>query len=301
MKKFLILMLPLIWLIGCKPSTKKQELKKNVVTVSILPQQYFVNKIAGDLLEVNVMIPPGASPVTYEPTPKQMQELSKSFAYFRIGHIEFEKSWMKNFENMNPDMKVINTSVNANLIEPEHDHGEHDDHHHEGHHHHHGIDPHIWTSPKEVKKQAELMYQFLVNELPEQKDIFEKNYNQFVIEIDSLDNYLSTVLTPYKGKKFLIFHPALSYIARDFGLEQISIEIDGKEPTPANVQEIVSIARKEQIKIVFVQKQFSTHNAEVIANEINGNVVQIDPLDPDWAEGIKNIADQIVKSYSTEL
>jgi len=301
MRKFLILMLPLIWLIGCKPSQTKQDLKKNVVTVSILPQQYFVNKIAGDLLEVNVMIPPGASPVTYEPTPKQMQELSKSFAYFRIGHIEFEKSWMKNFENMNPDMKVINTSVNANLIEPEHDHGEHDGHHHEGHHHHHGIDPHIWTSPKEVKKQAELIYQFLINELPEQKEIFEKNYNQFVIEIDSLDNYLSTVLAPYKDKKFLIFHPALSYIARDYGLEQISIEIDGKEPTPAIIQEIISIAKREQIKIVFVQKQFSTHNAEVIANEINGIVVQIDPLDPDWTGGIKNIADQIVKSYSTEL
>jgi len=302
MRKFLILMLPLIWLIGCKPSQTKQELKKNVVTVSILPQQYFVNKIAGDLLEVNVMIPPGASPVTYEPTPKQMQELSKSFAYFRIGHIEFEKSWMKNFENMNPDMQIINLSAEAELIEPEPEdgHESHEGHNHDGHHHH-GIDPHIWTSPKEVRKQAKLIYEFLLRELPGQNDILKKNYNQFVLEIDSLDNYLSTVLSPYKGKKFLIFHPALSYIARDYGLEQISIEIDGKEPTPANIQEIISIAKKEQIKIVFVQKQFSTHNAEVIANEIKGTVVQIDPLDPDWAAGVRNIADQIVKSNSTGL
>ncbi|MBI9055250.1 MAG: zinc ABC transporter substrate-binding protein [Bacteroidales bacterium] len=290
--KFLIVMV--LFLSACRNSQDNRVSTKETIMVSILPQKYFVEKIAGDHYNVSVMIPPGASPVTYEPTPKQMRELTNSFVYFRIGHIEFEKSWMKNLVSVNPDMEVIDLSKNADLIEPEHDH---DAHSHEGHHHH-GVDPHIWTSPKEVKKQSKMIYNFLAKEAPEQNQEFENNYNIFIKEIDSLDNYLTQALEPYKDRKFLIFHPALSYIARDYGLEQISIEIDGKEPTPANIQRIIDVAKKENIKIVFVQKQFSAHNAEVIANEINGRVVKIDPLDYNWFESIQFIANEIVNSYS---
>jgi zinc transport system substrate-binding protein len=274
------------------PKTDQNNLKQTI-TVSILPQKYFVEKIANDHFNINVMIPPGASPVTYEPTPKQMKELSNSFAYFRIGHIEFEHVWMKNIQNVNPEMQIIDLSKNAKLIEP--DHGHH--HSHDGHHHH-GVDPHIWTSPQEVKKQAEIIYNFLIENESEFKDEFIVNYNSFLTEIDSLDNYLKEILLPYKDRKFMIFHPALSYIARDYGLEQISIEIDGKEPTPANIQQIINTAKQEDIKIIFVQKQFSTHNAEVIANEIDGSVIQIDPLDYNWNKSIRFIANEIVKSYS---
>jgi zinc transport system substrate-binding protein len=280
---------------SCGNVDKTQDNEKKTVIVSILPQKYFVEKIAGDNFNVSVMIPPGASPVTYEPTPKQMKELSKSFAYFRIGHIEFEKSWMKNFIEVNPEMKIIDISKTADLIEPEngHDHG-----HFHDEHHHHGVDPHIWTSPKEVKKQVQFIYEFLVKEEPKLKEEFEINYNSFISEIDSLDQYISDQLKDFENRKFLIFHPALSYIARDYGLEQISIEIDGKEPTPSNIQQIIDLAKKENIKIVFVQKQFSTHNADVIANEIGGRVVRIDPLDYNWAESIRFITDEIVNSYS---
>lgn len=274
------------------PKTDQNNLKQTI-TVSILPQKYFVEKIANDHFNINVMIPPGASPVTYEPTPKQMKELSNSLAYLRIGHIEFEKAWMKNIQNVNPEMKIIDLSKNAKLIEP--DHGNH--YLHDGHHHH-GVDPHIWTSPIEVKKQAEIIYNFLIKSEPGSKDQFTQNYKSFLLEIDSLDKYLNEILLPYKNRKFMIFHPALSYIARDYGLEQISIEIDGKEPTPANIQEIINTAKQEDIRIIFVQKQFSTHNAEVIANEINGSVVQIDPLDYNWNKSIRFIANEIVKSYS---
>lgn len=297
MKTFKWLIIFVVVFSSCNTKLDKAVNQDNIV-VSILPQKYFVEQIVGDHFQVNVMIPPGASPVTYEPTPQQMKDLSNSFVYFRIGHIEFEKSWMAKLSNINPEMALVDLSKNATLIQPEDDH-EHHDHAHDGHHHH-GIDPHIWTSPKEVRKQAELIYQYFISEKPEYKDEFTNRYMQFIDQIDQLDDYLEAKLTPYKGRKFLIFHPALTYIARDYGLEQISIEIDGKEPTPANIQKIIDVARNEGIKIVFIQRQFSTHNAEVIAKEIEGVVVQIDPLEYNWAESIKFIADEIVKSYSMQ-
>ncbi len=295
MRKIIISLLVVIGLFSCNNQQQNQNINKQSVTVSVLPQKYFAEKIAGGRLNINVMIPPGASPVTYEPTPKQMKELSASNLYIRIGHIEFEKSWMKKLRDINPEMRVVDQSVVVNLIEPENIHK--DEHEHNGHHHH-GIDPHIWTSPKEVKKQVDFLYQYLINTYPEFDSYFTKNYNSFLNEIDSLDSYITEQLKSYHGNKFMIFHPALSYFARDYGLVQISIEIDGKEPTPANIQEIIEVAKEEEIKVIFVQKQFSTHNAEVIAREINGRVVQIDPLSYNWAESLKLIVDEIVKSYT---
>lgn len=296
MRKFVLtLIVALISLVSCNNSTKNINNQQKAITVSILPQKYFVERIVGDQFTINVMIPPGASPVTYEPSPKQMKDLVDSEVYIRIGHIEFEKSWMKKLQSINPEMDIIDQSEVATLIEPENDHGH--DHHHDGHHHH-GVDPHIWTSPKEVKKQIEFIYNYFTKKYPENKSAFTANYNSFVNQVDSLDQYVSKTLEPYRGKKFLIFHPALSYIARDYGLEQISIEIDGKEPTPANIQEIIEVAKSENIKVVFIQRQFSTHNAEVIAREINGNVIQIDPLDYNWAKSITMITNEIAKSYS---
>lgn len=278
-------------LIGCSSEPKSE---KPVVTVSILPQKYFVEKITGDHFTINVMIPPGASPVTYEPSPKQMKELSASDVYFRIGHIEFEKSWMEKLKNIHPEMEVIDLSTNANLIIPEETY--HDHHSHDGHHHH-GVDPHIWISPKEVKKQASLIDQYFIKNYTNLDSLFTPNYQKFLQEIDQLDQYAKQKLAPFKGEKFLIFHPALSYLARDYGLEQISIEIDGKKPTPGNMHKIIKVAQSENIKIIFVQKQFSTHNAEVIAKEIKGSVVQLDPLAYEWDKSFKHIIDMIVKSY----
>ncbi len=298
MRKPGILLLLVLFLSACSNTRKNETEDKPTVTVSILPQKYFVERILGDDFKVNVMIPPGASPVSYEPTPLQMKELSNSETYIRIGHVEFEKAWMKKIRSINPDMKIIDQSVDANLIQADHKHEVEHDHSGHHHHHHHGTDPHIWISPKEVTKQIELIFQYFIKKYPSLGPHLEKNYSVFQSEIDSLDLYIQNKLEPLQGKKFLIFHPALSYLARDYGLEQISIEIDGKEPTPANIREIVDIAKKDNIRVVFVQQQFSTHNAEVIAKEIDGKVVQIDPLSYQWTESIKMIVDEIVKSYS---
>ena len=290
--KFLI---PIIIFVACSSGETNNKKMQNIM-VSILPQKYFVEKIVGDSFNVDVMIPPGASPVTYDPTPRQMRALSNSFVYFRIGHSEFEKSWIKKLKGVNASMDIIDLSKNATLIEPEHNHDH--SHTHNGHHHHHGVDPHIWLSPKEVKKQAKIIYDYLVKTKPEYKNQFEINYNQFSNEIKQLDAYMTSQLKDYKGRKFLIFHPALTYIARDYGLQQISIEIDGKEPTPANIQKIISTAKNEKIKIVFAQKQFSISNAEIIAREIGGKVKRVDPLAYNWDQGVRFITDEIVKSYS---
>ncbi|MEE4198744.1 MAG: zinc ABC transporter substrate-binding protein [Bacteroidales bacterium] len=285
------------FLVGC---SKQPQEDPPSVTVSILPQKYFVEKIAGDHYSVNVMIPPGASPVTYEPTPQQMQQITNSQVYFRIGHIEFEKSWMKKFKNIHPEMNIVDLSANAQLIKPGEAGAEHHDHHEHHGHHHHGVDPHIWVSPREVKKQADLIYQYFIQHDPQRDSTYTANYQHFLREIEEVEHYAAQQLKPFQGKKFLIFHPALSYLARDYGLEQISIEIDGKEPTPANMQEIIKTARSENIKIVFVQKQFSKHNAQVIADEIDGMVVQINPLDYQWEQSMRFMIDKIVESYTKQ-
>lgn len=245
MRKIIILMIVVFGVNACNNQKQSQEQNKQSITVSILPQKYFVEKIVGDHFNINVMIPPGASPVTYEPTPIQMKELSVSSLYIRIGHIEFEKAWMSKLQNINPNMQIIDQSLSANLIEPEDD--EENEHDHIGHHHH-GVDPHIWTSPKEVKKQTEFLYQYFINKYPGLKLELTNNYMAFLSEIDSLDNFLNEELLAFQSKKFLVFHPSLSYFARDYGLEQISIEIDGKEPTPSNIQEVIELAKKGRYK-----------------------------------------------------
>jgi len=295
MRKVILFILIVFITVSCNTDYKNKDSDNKIITVSVLPQKYFVERIVGDHFDINVMIPPGASPVTYEPTPKQMKELSVSDVYIRIGHIEFEKSWMKKLQSINPEMKIIDQSSVANLISEEHKHESHD----HGHHHH-GVDPHIWTSPKEVETQVGFIYNYFIKTYPEFKDEFTNNYEELLNEVTNLSMSLDSMLKPFEGRKFLIFHPALSYFARDYGLEQISIEIDGKEPTPANIQKIIEIAKEEKIKVVFVQKQFSTHNAQVIANEINGRVSQIDPLAYNWFENIKMIAEEIEKSYSKQ-
>ncbi|PLX16449.1 MAG: hypothetical protein C0597_07950, partial [Marinilabiliales bacterium] len=197
MRKIIVFVLLIGAMVSCNHANKQEKVIKPTVTVSILPQKYLVERIVGNHFDVNVMIPPGASPVSYEPTPKHMKELSNSDVYIRIGHIEFEKAWMKNIQNINPDMRIIDQSENAELIFSE------ENHDHNSDHHHHGIDPHIWTSPKEVKKQAEFIYNYFISNYPELELEINKSYAVFQDQQDSLDLYLQRALKPYQGRKFL--------------------------------------------------------------------------------------------------
>lgn len=269
--------------------TAQKTSEKDLVTVSILPQKYIVEKIAGDIVDVQVLVPPGASPSTYSLVPSQMKDLSRSKMWLRIGKIGFEDAWHEKIEQGNPDLKVFDTSRMAEWIAAEEEvHGDHV--------HLHGIDPHIWMSPEEVEKIAELTYQALADLYPDKSAAFNVNFEAFRSEIDVLDEDLIRQFDGLENRKFIIFHPALTYLARDYGLEQVSLEIDGKEPSAKYMSQLVKTAKDEGIRVVFIQKEFDQENARQLAEELDGEVVQVDPLNENWEEQIREIADKLVEA-----
>lgn len=281
----------------------------STVFVSILPQKYFVQQISGDLLNVEVMVPPGSSPHTYEPKPSQMRKLAEARAYFTIG-IALEEAWLDRITKINPDMRVVHTEagIDRMAMSGDHHHGEQqkdhdrDDHGDEtaepeeqGHDEHSedALDPHIWLSPELVKRQTEVIGTSLETLDPEHAATYRANGKRFRAQIDELDAQLREFLDPKKGMKFMVFHPSWGYFAHSYGLEQVPVEIEGKSPKPAHLKELIELARREQISVIFAQPQFSKKSAEVIAKEIDAQVVLIDPLGEDWFENMKEVADKM--------
>jgi zinc transport system substrate-binding protein len=284
---------------GSSNSEEKKESVFNIM-VSVLPQVDFVERIGGDKVSVSEMIPPGFSPATYEPSPQQLQKLQEADIYFRIGHIPFEKAQMERLEKLNKNMKVVDTSEGIELLEMiEHSHGdeEHGDEEHgdeEYEDDHEGDDPHIWLSPKLVKIQAKNILDALVDVRAEDKEFFQANYEQFIKDLDVLDSKLKTTFAPIQGETFLVFHPAFGYLADAYGFEQEAIEIEGKDPSPEQLKAIIDEATADEIKVIFVQKQFSTESAKAVAEAISGAVVQIDPLAEDYFANLEAMSNTIV-------
>jgi len=272
--------------------TKQTAPSKPVVIVSILPQKYFVERISGDKFEVKVMIPPGASPATYEPSPSDLVAVSEASAYFRIGHIGFEMSRMQSVSAINPEMKIFDCSENVELITGGDEHheeavegrGEEEDHDHEG------VNPHIWLSPKTVAVIADNVLKGLVEIDPADKDFYAANYENFRSDLEKLDMEIGVMLKDVSDRKFIVYHPAWSYFARDYGLVEVPIEIGGKEPSASTIRRVIDTAKSENIRIVFVQKQFDRKLADNIASEIEGEVIQLDPLEEKWFDNIVKIA-----------
>lgn len=270
---------------------------KPLVFVSIVPQKYFVQQIVQDLVDVRVMVQPGASPATYEPKPRQMVDLSKSKAYFAIG-VPFENAWLKKIAAANPIMKVVHTDQGIRKIPmaarlspgKAAEHSGEGQRREEDHHGHSGLDPHIWLSPTLVKTQTRIILTVLQEIDPSHRSIYESNYNQFVASIDALDAQLKTIFAGSAGHRFMVFHPAWGYFADAYGLEQIPIEIDGKNPKPAQLKATIELAREKGIQIIFVQPQFSKKSAELIAREIGGQVAVADPLAEDWSANLRDMA-----------
>lgn len=278
--KQLIYLLALLLLNACGNTPRKSD--KPILTVTIEPLRYFTEAIAGDDYEVVSMVPKGSSPESYDPTPQQMVALNRSEAYLRIGYIGFEQAWMEKLKANCPNLKVFDTSKGVDLIRGEgHWHG---DHFHEG-----GVEPHIWNSTKNASVMADNIYTALCELNPTNQATYKYRTDSLKQVVSQTEEELRAMLQK-ADSTFLIYHPALSYFARDYGLKQISIEEGGKEPSPAQLKALIETCRKEKAHTIFVQEEFDQRNAQLIADELGVKVVSINPLSYNWKEEMLRVA-----------
>ncbi|MFA5852149.1 MAG: zinc ABC transporter substrate-binding protein [Spirochaetales bacterium] len=266
------------------------------VAVSVLPQAEFVARIAGDKVKVLTLVRPGADPHNYEPTPRQMAELSGAAIWFSIG-VEFENAILPKVKALYPTLNVVNTAkdvvyrsleTHADLTAPAASSpsqpalaaSQHAD---EGG----GPDPHVWLGLAAVKVQLASIRDALIALLPADAALFKANHDAYLKEIEAVFAGLAKRLAPLKGDEVFVYHPSFGYFLDNFGLKQVAVEVGGKEPTQKTIALLIEKARKAGAKIIFVQKQFSVTAARTVAQAIGGAVVEIDPLAPDWLENIK--------------
>lgn len=276
--KHIPLLLIIVLLVSCNmgKSRKSQDNEKPVIAVTIEPQRYFTEAIAGDKFDVISIVPKGSSPETYDPTPQQLVSLGDSKAYLRIGYIGFEQVWMDRLIDNTPHIQIFDTSKDIDLILGEaHDHG---DHQHAG-----GVEPHIWNSTNNALIIARNTYKALCQLDKENEAYYLNRYDSLCQRIMHTDSIIrKTLQQPGTAQSFMIYHPALSYFARDYGLQQISIEEGGKEPSPAHLKDLVDLCRQEDVRIIFIQPEFDRRNAEIIARETGTGIVPINPLSYNW-------------------
>ena len=290
----LILGVFVFWTIGIEANANK------IVFVSIAPQKYFVNQIAGNLIDVTVMVEPGASPATYEPRPKQMAALTKAQMYFSIG-IPFEDIWLRKFSQTNKNMLIVDTSSGIEKIpmllhyhnNEEHVEGQERINEFENNRHIGKPDPHIWLSPPLATLQVNTIFNSLVKLDPANAQKYKENHNIFIAKINNLHEEIKKILAGKKGQRFLVSHPAWGYFAKTYGLIQIPIEIEGKNPKPSQLTELILYAKRMDINSIFVQPQFSAKAARVLSKEINGNVFIANSLAINWPENLLQVAESI--------
>ena len=272
------------------------------VTVSIVPLAYFAERIGGDWVNTNIMVSPGEEPHSYEPTPEQMVAISESPIFFSIG-VEYEDVWLPKFEEANPEMAVVNTSAGIDRIpvatsvaeigtptDVEADH--HDE---EG-----GLDPHVWLSPENGKIIAENMLNGLIKVAPEHEADFRSNYDALIADIDALDAQIQATLAGDQNQSFMVFHPAWGYFAKQYGLEQIAVQVGGQDPSASELADLVDIARARGITVIFVQPSFNSATVEALAQEIGGTVAIADPLAEDWLANLNTIANALAESFGQQ-
>ena len=260
-----------------------------MLTVTMEPQRYFTEAIAGDKFNVTSMVPKGSNPETYDPTPSQLVALSDSKAYLRIGYIGFEQSWMERLLNNTPHLQVFDTSKGIDLIfDDSHNHG--DCQHGES-----GVEPHIWSSTNNALIIARNTYKALSTLDSQNEPYYLTRYDSLCHQIQQTDSVIRQLLsTPGTARAFMIYHPALSYFARDYGLHQISIEEGGKEPSPTHLKELIDLCKNEGVRVIFVQPEFDRRNAEIIAEQTGTRVVPINPLSYNWSEELINAAKALI-------
>lgn len=268
LKNYIYILFSAVLLISCKQVVSSD---KSILSVSIEPQKYLLETIVGDKYTVNTVIPAGSNPESYDPSPAQMVNIGKSKLYFKIGNLGFENTWLQNIKTNSPEMTIVDCSEGIA-------HAHCDDHDHV----HPGGDPHIWSSASTIKTIAKNMYNSIISIDDTNKDYYLENYKQLEASINETDSVVKSYLEKAPSKTFVIFHPTLSYFADEYGLNQLTIEVDGKQPTPQQLTELIKRAKKENVKVVFIQEEFDKKNAEVVAKEIGAQIVNINPLSLDW-------------------
>ncbi|MDV2481787.1 zinc ABC transporter substrate-binding protein [Methanoculleus sp. Wushi-C6] len=277
---------------GCT-GTEQREDGKIVVAVTIPPEQEFVERVGGENVHVVLLVPAGADPHTYEPPPGILASVAKADVYAPVGSgIEFELAWKDKIASLNPDMLVVDCSRGIDLISA----GEH--HHAEEGHHHGGTDPHIWLSPRNAKVMVENIREALIEADPENADAYRRNAEAYLAELDTLDAGIADAIAESGVKKVMVYHSSWAYLARDYDLQEVPIESEGKEPSPQRIEHLVSQAREEGIRTIFASPEHSTRSAEVIAREIGGTVVLISPLEKDYLANMRHVAAAFAESGS---
>ncbi len=241
------------------------------VVVTILPQADFVENVGGDRIQVTVMVPPGASPHTYEPTASQLKEVSKAKVYFKVGSgVDFEQAQMGKILAANPDMQVVDCTEGITKL---------------------GKDPHIWISPVNAIVMVENICDGLCQVDPEHEAYYMANRDKYLQELNDVDIYIHERLDGFTGNRvFMIYHPAFGYFAAEYDLTQIAIEHKGKAPTPKVIQDCVDKARQYNLSYIYVAPQFATKDAKTIAHEIGGQTVSMDPLPRDYIANMRRVA-----------
>ena len=272
------------------------------VAVTIPPLADFVEQVGADHVRVTVMVPPGANPHTWEPTPRQLVELSRARLYVKVGSgLEFELVWVDKFLEMNKDITVVDTSKGIQLFKMVHEDTTEAkkgnprlSEERGAEHHDKGYDPHIWLSPRNAKVMVENIYHALVSIDPTNQAEYAVNKALYFSKLDELDRSIRTYLKEVNNGKFMVFHPSWGYFARDYGLKQIPIEIEGKEPSLRDLIQLVEQAKKLNIKVIFVSPQFSTKSAEVVAREIGGRTASVDFLAQNYIENMYTVARELL-------
>lgn len=281
---FLLVISFLILFIFSSENIYAEESKVKIIA-GITPLKTFIDKVGGEKVETSVMIPPGYSPANYAPSPSELKKLSDAKFYFTFQMPAEKSNILPKVNNFNKNIELVKLDkLTLEKYEPrKFSNG--------------GIDPHIWISPKRVKRIIEIVTDKLIEVDPDNKNFYKKNYNDYLSNLNEMDNYISDILSDLKGKTVLIYHPVLGYFTDEYGLKLKAIEQNGKEATPKRLQELIDLAKEENITTIFHQSTIDSKQTEVIANEINGNTVEINPLAENYIENMKKIADLIANSY----
>ena len=290
MKRILLILIAVFIICGCEKNKNIDNQSINIF-VSIAPQKYFVDRIGKERVTVNVMVMPGRNPAIYEPTPDQVIALAEADLFFTIG-VPFESSFLTKIEENLDNLLAVNISkgiVKRELFKHIHEENTADTKEHNF------PDPHTWLSPVLAKTLCKNIYDALISIDPDGEYYYRANYDSLITDLEYLHKEFTDLLSEHRGKSFLVFHPSFGYFADEYGLRQIAIETGGKEPGPYELEAIIEQAIKNNISIIFTQPEFSKRSAEVIAEAINGTVITLSTLNPDYINNLRSIAEEILK------